>query len=467
MNLSAQHDFPSYGDLSGCATKGYKACPVCSEKTYSNWLKHSRKVCYTGHRRFLPSKHRFRHQMKAFNGQQEFAEAPNPLSGEEILYKVCDMHNTFGKKNKKKRVVSMKLSKLKKTKKNQVEDRVDTVRKRKRSAGSNLNKIKIARVKQHVEAFQKKYVFFELEYWKYLLVRHMLDVMHIEKNVSESIIGTILDVAGKSKDGLNSLSDLKDMGIKEELQPRDLENGTYLPPACFKLSKEEKIKFCTTLSQLKVPSGYSSSLRNFVSMDDLKLQGLKSHDFHVLMQQLLPVAILSVLPKKVRYVIIRLCFFFKALCSKEVDVSKLDDMQKQLVETLCLLEKYFPPSLFDIMIHLTVHLVREVRLCGPVYFRWMYPFERFLKFLKSNIRNKNRPGGCIAENYTAYEGVEHCAEKFPGTQSTGIPLTGNLVTEGKPFPCGVPVRVDYELWAQAHCTVLANTDETTHLVIKE
>ena len=51
--------------------------------------------------------------------------------------------------------------------------------------------------------------------------------------------------------------------------------------------------------------------------------------------------------------------------------------------TLCLFEKYFPHSFFDIMVHLTVHVVRNVRLCGPIYLRWMYPFERFMKVLKA------------------------------------------------------------------------------------
>ena len=90
-----------------------------------------------------------------------------------------------------------------------------------------------------------------------------------------------------------------------------------------------------------------------------------------------------------------------------VDVSTLDELQNQLVVTLCLLEKYFPPSFF-IMIHLKVHLVREVRLCGPVYLRWMYPFERFTKVLKSYMRNCNRPEGCIVECYIAEEAIEFC-----------------------------------------------------------
>ena len=51
-----------------------------------------------------------------------------------------------------------------------------------------------------------------------------------------------------------------------------------------------------------------------------------------------------------------------------VDVTTLDKLQTDHVVTLCLLEKYFPPSLFDIIVHLTVHLVNKVRLYGPVYF---------------------------------------------------------------------------------------------------
>ena len=82
------------------------------------------------------------------------------------------------------------------------------------------------------------------------------------------------------------------------------------------------------------------------------------------------------LSKHVGCTITRLCFFFIALCEKVVDMSTLNDVQQNMVVTLCLLEKYFPPSVIDIMLHLTMNLVRDVRLCGPVYMIWMYPFAR-------------------------------------------------------------------------------------------
>ncbi|XP_034708941.1 uncharacterized protein LOC117931992 [Vitis riparia] len=283
--------------------------------------------------------------------------------------------------------------------------------------------------------------------------------MHIEKNVCESIIGTLLNIPGKTKDGVKSRLDLLEMGLRPDLAPRFGLKRTYLPPACYTLSRKEKKIVLQTLADLKVPEGYCSNFRNLVSMEELKLNGLKSHDYHALMQQLLPVAIRSVLPKHVRYAITRLCFFFNALCAKVVDVSRLNDIQQDIVVTLCLLEKYFPPSIFDIMLHLTVHLVREVRLCGPVYMRWMYPFERYMKVLKGYVRNHNRPEGCIAECYIAEEALEFCTEYLSGMDAIGIPSSMKDEWKcGKPLLGGRAITIhDYKLVEQAHHYVLQNT----------
>ena len=183
--------------------------------------------------------------------------------------------------------------------------------------------------------------FFNLEYWQSLHVRHVLDVMHIEKNVCESIIGTLLDVSHKSKDGLKSRLDLVDMGIRTTLHPRVGEKKTYLPPSNYTLTKDEKIMFCERLTKLKVPDGYSSNLSNCVSMKELKLFGMKSHDYHTLMQQILPVILWGLLDKTVRSTITRVCLFFNSLCSKVVDASSLRNIQEELTTIMCLLEKYF------------------------------------------------------------------------------------------------------------------------------
>ncbi|KAA0053557.1 hypothetical protein E6C27_scaffold190G001230 [Cucumis melo var. makuwa] len=117
---------------------------------------------------------------------------------------------------------------------------------------------------------------------------------------------TLLDIPGKTKDGLNARRDLADLKIRPELTPINGEKKNFIPPACYTLTKKEKRFLLKSLSEMKVPRGYSSNVTNLVSIEDSKLNGLKSHDCHVLLQQLLPVAIRSVLPKHVRYAITQL-----------------------------------------------------------------------------------------------------------------------------------------------------------------
>ncbi|XP_078165505.1 uncharacterized protein LOC144560201 [Carex rostrata] len=259
-------------------------------------------------------------------------------------------------------------------------------------------------------------------YWEYLEVRHCLDVMHIEKNVCDSLIGTLLNIPRKTKDGINARKDMVEMKIRPKLAPQDKgKHKAYLPPAMCTMSKTEKTSFCKCLHSIKVPSGYSSNIKKLVSMKDMKLIGPKSHDYHVLMTHMIPVAIRGILPKPVRQAITKLCFFFNAINSKVIDPLKLDSLQKEVVVTLCHLEMYFPPSFFDVMVHLVVHLVREIKICGPVFLRYMYPFERFMGILKSYVRNRHRPEGSIVEGYSTEEVIEFCTNYMTGVGPIGVP----------------------------------------------
>ena len=46
---------------------------------------------------------------------------------------------------------------------------------------------------------------------------HSLDVMHITKNVCESLLGTLLNMPERTKDGPKARANLKSMGIRQEL----------------------------------------------------------------------------------------------------------------------------------------------------------------------------------------------------------------------------------------------------------
>ena len=77
--------------------------------------------------------------------------------------------------------------------------------------------------------------------------------MHVEKNVGESLVGTLLHMNGKTNDGLASRMDLEHFGLRPKLQPQTNGNKTILPAACYTLTKEEKDVFCETLYNLRAP----------------------------------------------------------------------------------------------------------------------------------------------------------------------------------------------------------------------
>ncbi|KAL4033345.1 hypothetical protein IC575_006432 [Cucumis melo] len=114
------------------------------------------------------------------------------------------------------------------------------------------------------------------------------------------------------------------------------------------------------------------------------------------------------------------------------------------------------------MIHLTLHIVREVKLCGPIYLRWMYPFERFMKVIKNSVRNIFRPEGCVAESYLIEEAIEFCSDFLSGVDPIGFGTrksqdhldTSNI---GRSLSMGVPFKPEQELLRQAHRYVLENT----------
>ncbi|KAL0561335.1 hypothetical protein IC582_001760 [Cucumis melo] len=92
------NDFPAYGNLCGCSVKGFKACPICGEKTTSIRLQHEKKNVYMGHRKYLPRHHPYRLQKKNFDGKQEHGNPPQPLSGKAIYFKLKEMIFSCGKK---------------------------------------------------------------------------------------------------------------------------------------------------------------------------------------------------------------------------------------------------------------------------------------------------------------------------------------------------------------------------------
>ncbi|XP_062081341.1 uncharacterized protein LOC133786147 [Humulus lupulus] len=326
------------------------------------------KQCFMGHRCYLKRNHSWR-KSKEYDGSTELRCPPRTFTGDDILKQLEEIPiHTPGKAPS------------------------NSSRKRKRGE-KELN-------------WCKRSVLFELSYWSKLLLRHNLDVMHIEKNVCDNIIGTLLDIEGKSKDNLKARKDLQNINIREELWlKKDPSNNKLEKPyANYTLTREECKDFCKFIQSVRLPDGYASNISRCATDND-KLRGMKTHDWHVLLHKILPAALLPFLTDNIRGTLIELCQFFQKICAKTLQISDIEQLRDGIVIILCKLEKIFPPSFFTKMVHLCVHLPDQVLLGGPVASRWMFGTERHMGLYKKYVRNMSRPDGSIAEAFVVDDAV--------------------------------------------------------------
>jgi hypothetical protein len=115
-----------------------------------------------GHRRFLHPNHPLRFDVASFGGESELRPALAPLSRDEILEYTKNLKTVCGKNPSSK-----------------------AARNPQRKEGEPLIFLK------------RRSIWFILLYWKDLMIRYNFDATHIEKNVCDNIINTLLDIPGK------------------------------------------------------------------------------------------------------------------------------------------------------------------------------------------------------------------------------------------------------------------------------
>ena len=223
--------------------------------------------------------------------------------------------------------------------------------------------------------------------FQHLEIRNSLDIMHCEKFFAENILKTICN--DKDKDSVKVRRDMQREGIRKHLwMTKDPNNPSRMlkPAANYVLKPEEFDTFCTRLEKLKVPLGYCSEMGSYIQAK--KFGALKSHDYHILMQTLLPLALRGLMEPTTRMAIMRSCRVFRRLCCKVWDPRQEQNLREDVAITMCLMEITFPPTFFTIMSHLPEHLVGELIILGPTQVRWMYPVERTMMTLKNHVKTE-------------------------------------------------------------------------------
>jgi hypothetical protein len=182
------HDALGGFTVSGQA-KGKTKCIVCVDGTASVYLPSSKKLVFMRHRKFLERKHKYRKMKRHFDNMIEKDSAPKWYTGKLLFEMVKNIQVVFW---------------------------MGTIKRQKRK--KTLTSIDIP--------FKKQSIFFKyLLYWKDPETCHNIDLMHITKNVFNNIIGTLLDISRKTKDGQKSCNYLVQFGLRPELHPILRSNG--------------------------------------------------------------------------------------------------------------------------------------------------------------------------------------------------------------------------------------------------
>ncbi|KAK1667113.1 hypothetical protein QYE76_055272 [Lolium multiflorum] len=413
--ITTVQDYLGYGYISCQVCHGHKACVRCMEETMFLQLGKdpgSSKTVYMGHRRWLQKTDPWRKRGDLFDGTNEPRGPPRKKSGEEIDtllkgWKECPAPGKIrqkpGEKKKKKETTPL------------------------------------------IGVWKRRSVFWDLPYWKILDTPHCLDVMHITKNVCESLLGTLLNMPDRTKDGPKARHDLKVLGIREELQIPAAQEGHseeeadggqkrkrikqpdyYCPPSCFTFSPAEVDQFFNCLLGVRVPFGYSGLISRYMDPKKRNFSGMKSHDCHVMMTQILPVAIRGIMDDHVRATLTGLCNFFDVITRKSISVKKLARLQEEIVVILCELEMYFPPAFFDVMVHLLVHIMDDIVSLGPAFLHNMMPFERMNGVIKGYVRNRSHPDGSIVQGWLTEECISFCTNYLDIEDPVGLPQNKHL-----------------------------------------
>jgi hypothetical protein len=170
--------------------------------------------------------------------------------------------------------------------------------------------------------------------------------MHIKKNMFENIFNIVMDVKGKTKVNIKARLDIALYYNHKNMELVYNESRVAKPRASFVLEKNAQLLVYKWLQSLRFLDEHASNILRLVNIEDCRFYGMKSHDYHVFMQTLIPLAFHDLLPKGIWDALTEISHFFRDICSSKLNVEHIERLQTNIVETLCKLEMIFPPSFF-------------------------------------------------------------------------------------------------------------------------
>jgi hypothetical protein len=138
---------------------------------------------------------------------------------------------------------------------------------------------------------------------QFLLAPHLLDAMHIEKNICAALVKTFSNCKGTKADGLPVREAMKELNWVGMQRFWPEEDGTYADLA-WVWSTEEWDRIIHIISNIQTPTGYGASF--CYKFNNRKLVGFKTHDYHNLLHDILPIVVRGTLTPAIRDIVYRI-----------------------------------------------------------------------------------------------------------------------------------------------------------------
>jgi hypothetical protein len=106
----------------------------------------------------------------------------------------------------------------------------------------------------------------------------------------------------------------------------------------------------------------ASNIKQAVNVSTGKLNGLKSHDYYIIIQRLMPIMFRGYFDANLWEIFTELGYFYRQICPKQVSKSMMQKLEKEIAVLICNMEKVLPPGWFNRMQHLLVHLPWEAKV---------------------------------------------------------------------------------------------------------
>jgi hypothetical protein len=125
-------------------------------------------------------------------------------------------------------------------------------------------------------------------------------------------------------------------------------------PYCLKpVERKEILRW---LKKLKFSNRYTSNIKRAINVSIDKQNRLKSHDYHIIIERLMPVMFCGYFDANLWKILAELSYFYRHICAKQVSKSMMQKLEKEIAVLVCKMGKIFPSRWFNAMQHFLVHL---------------------------------------------------------------------------------------------------------------